>query len=65
MLTLTTQFRENLPSDWVGYTHPEGRLYFYNPLKVRAAQIILTLLADKVAVEDIYRQRCARSQVIK
>ncbi|RPD75534.1 hypothetical protein L226DRAFT_545397 [Lentinus tigrinus ALCF2SS1-7] len=31
---VTTEFPlENMPPDWVGYTHPEGRLYFHNPLK--------------------------------
>ncbi|RDX39810.1 hypothetical protein OH76DRAFT_1413341, partial [Lentinus brumalis] len=31
---VTTDFPlENIPPDWVGYTHPEGRLYFHNPLK--------------------------------
>ncbi|KAI0720666.1 hypothetical protein C8T65DRAFT_735621 [Cerioporus squamosus] len=62
---VTTDFAlENMPPDWVAYTHPEGRLYFYNPLKriytdtdVRDPKLLEILERFSAQIDEMVHER--------
>ena len=48
-----SSYRDNVPHEWTSCTHPEGRLYFYHPRRVRCAAYARAVLLS-VNLQRIY-----------